>query len=232
MGFLMLVPSAQWYSYLQNIEITNITFWKCLWIPSRFTLIHHRHNLIYNKILCLIWQIIFSPPRIWILWTRYRILAGKTSTDNLVSLATVGQTTDGGSTVGILQVCGLLKLNEILTVTLGLWLCLIKKVNCDQSNFVPLGISLPHDLSSPDRPKWVKQSLYVSFMRLLTCRPKDRNLLRTSRHDWTAFLCAKVCDGPIQHVDLVEEIHSWKRCKKNMFTSSIHETKYHVCQHK
>lgn len=35
------------------------------------------------------------------------------------------------------------------------------------------------------------------------------NLLWTGRHDRTAFLCAKICDGAIQHVDLVEEIHSW-----------------------
>ena len=34
------------------------------------------------------------------------------------------------------------------------------------------------------------------------------NLLRAGRHDWTAFLCAKICDGAVQHVDLVEEIHS------------------------
>lgn len=32
----------------------------------------------------------------------------------------------------------------------------------------------------------------------------------SSRHDWTACLCAKLCDGPIQHIDLVEEIHRWK----------------------
>lgn len=34
------------------------------------------------------------------------------------------------------------------------------------------------------------------------------NLLWTGRHDRTAVLCAEICDGPIQHVDLVEEIHS------------------------
>lgn len=39
------------------------------------------------------------------------------------------------------------------------------------------------------------------------------HLLRTSRHDWTAFLSAKICDGAIQHVDLVEEVHSWKNVK-------------------
>lgn len=34
------------------------------------------------------------------------------------------------------------------------------------------------------------------------------NLLWTGRHDRTAVLCAEICDGTVQHVDLVEEIHS------------------------
>lgn len=29
-------------------------------------------------------------------------------------------------------------------------------------------------------------------------------------HDWTARLRAELCNGPVQHVDLVEEIHGWK----------------------
>ena len=39
------------------------------------------------------------------------------------------------------------------------------------------------------------------------CRP----LLEPSGHDRAAFLGAEVCYGAIEHVDLVEEIHSWKR---------------------
>lgn len=33
-------------------------------------------------------------------------------------------------------------------------------------------------------------------------------ILGASRHDWAALLCAEICDGPIKHVNLVEEIHS------------------------
>lgn len=52
----------------------------------------------------------------------------------------------------------------------------------------------------------LKNSPWASFMSF-------NHLLRTSRHDWTAFLSAKICDGAIQHVDLVEEVHSWKNVK-------------------
>lgn len=52
----------------------------------------------------------------------------------------------------------------------------------------------------------------------LTCRDRrssgggdktmTANLLWPGRHDRTAVLCAEICDGAVQHVDLVEEIHS------------------------
>ena len=41
--------------------------------------------------------------------------------------------------------------------------------------------------------------------------PPSPLLLGTRRHHWTAHFCAEVSDGTIQHIDLVEEIHSCKR---------------------
>lgn len=72
----------------------------------------------------------------------------------------------------------------------------------------------------------LENSQWASFMSF-------NHLLRTSRHYWTAFLSAKICDGAIQHVDLVEEIHSWKNAKKrkllkwclcSLFSFLVHHT--------
>lgn len=37
----------------------------------------------------------------------------------------------------------------------------------------------------------------------------------SSRHHWAAGLSAELCDGTVQHVDLVEEVDRYKKKKKN-----------------
>lgn len=57
-------------------------------------------------------------------------------------------------------------------------------------------------------------------------------LLWSCRHNWTAFSCTVLCDGTVKHVDLIEEIHSYKMhkeisCNKNI-PQTIHTINVHT----
>lgn len=51
---------------------------------------------------------------------------------------------------------------------------------------------------------------FDGFLNCLTICPVVF-VLWASRHDGAAFFCAKLCDCAVQHVDLIEEVNSWKK---------------------
>ena len=42
------------------------------------------------------------------------------------------------------------------------------------------------------------------------------DILGSCRHNWTAFSSTVFCDGAIKHVDLIEEVNSYKKAKQQL----------------
>lgn len=61
---------------------------------------------------------------------------------------------------------------------------------------------------------WTHSVCFLHMLKWPTCPPTFKSTVNFSPgsrgHDRAAGLRAELCNGPVQHVDLVEEIHRWK----------------------